>query len=139
MKDPLDSLPADARARLDRFATALERVPVDDLPLYAVRTHEPDHERAVDAARAVATASGLEVAVDAAREAIVHFVERAYGNAQLRVSWVGLNTAPGLGPTTDRVRVMQSIGDAVSGLVLWDGLNEADRAELLGAWANLTD
>jgi len=45
--------------------------------------------------------------------------------------------SPGLGTTDDRVRVLRSLGDAVTALVLWDRLDDADRFELLGQWARL--
>jgi hypothetical protein len=121
VRDPLDRLPAGARTRLDEFTEALERVRVDDLTLYAVRPREPDHRRAVEAARSL----------------VVDYVGRAYATAQFRTSWFGDNSAPGLGPTDDRVRVMRSIGDTVSALVAWDSIDESDRVELLGAWADV--
>jgi hypothetical protein len=133
----LDRLPPDARTRLERFGQALEHVHVDDLPLYALRRRQPDHRRAVESAALTARTSGLETAVDAAREVVVSYLTRVYGDAQMRTSFVGLNSAPGLGPTEERVRVMRSAGDAVAAIVLWEALDEADRAELLGAWARL--
>lgn len=137
MGDPLDRLPAGARTRLDEFSKALERVHVDDLPLYAVRPRELDHRRAVEAAALAIREAGLDEPLEAARSLVVDYVGRAYATAQFRTSWVGLNSAPGLGPTDDRVRVMRSIGDAVSALVAWDSIDEPDRAELVGAWANV--
>jgi hypothetical protein len=137
MGDPLDALPAEARSRLETFAAALERVAVDDLPLYSVKPREPDHRRAVDAAAQASRAAGLDEAIEGAREAIMEYVARAYGNAQYRTGYIAMNSAPGLGPTDDRVRVMRSLGDAVTALVLGDAIGEADRAELLGAWANV--
>jgi hypothetical protein len=135
--DALAVLSAEARADLERFALALERVHVDDLPLYAVRPRQPGHRRAVEAAALAARERGLEAAVDAAREAVIGYVTRQYGAAQFRTAYVGLNTAPGLGPTEDRVRVMQSIGDAVTAMALADAIDASDRAELLGAWARI--
>ena len=137
MGDPLERLPAEARTRLDEFTKALERVRVDDLPLYAVRPREPDHRRAVEAASIAIREAGLDEPLEAARSLVVDYVGRAYATAQFRTSWVGDNSAPGLGPTDDRVRVMRSIGDAVSALVAWDSIDESDRAELLGAWADV--
>ncbi len=135
--DALAVLSAEARADLERFAVALERVHVDDLPLYAVRPRQPAHRRAVEAAAVAARKRGLEAAVDAAREAVVGYVARRYGAAQFRTGHVGLNTAPGLGPTEDRVWVMRSLGDAVAALALGDLLDANERAELIGAWARL--
>jgi hypothetical protein len=137
--DSLDGLSPDARRRLETFAAALERLQVDDLPLYAVKPREPDHQRALEAAAQASQAAGLDEAIEAARDAIADYVARAYGNAQYRTGYIAMNSAPGLGPTDDRVRVMRSLGDAVTALVLGDALDEADRAELLGAWANVAD
>jgi len=135
----LDRLPEEARQRLDAFTTALERVAVDDYPLYAVRVRQPIHRRAVEAAAVVASQAGLTEAVERARSLIVEAIGRSYANAQLRVTFVGLNNAPGLGPAEDRLFVMRSIGDAVTGLVLWDLVDRHVRAELMGAWAALLE
>lgn len=137
MADPLDRLPPEARQRLERFGAALERVHVDDLPLYAIRRRGPERRRSVERAAMLAAEAGLTEGVEAARSALTEYVTMAYANAQYRASFAGLNTAPGLGPTDDRVRVLRSIGDAVSALVLDGALDEADRAELLGAWDRL--
>lgn len=135
--DALAVLSAEARADLERFAFALERVHVDDLPLYAVRPRQPGHRRAVEAAALAARERGLEAAVDAAREAVIGYVSREYGAAGLRMTYAGISSGPGLGPTEDRVRVMQSIGDAVTAMALADAIDASDRAELLGAWARI--
>jgi hypothetical protein len=137
MADPLDRLAPDARRRLAAFTAALERLDVDDLPLYAVTRRDAGYERAVEDAAAAARAAALDETIVAARQVVVDYVARAYGNAQYRTGYIAMNTAPGLGPTDERVRVMRSIGDAISALVLGDALDEADQAMLLGAWANL--
>jgi hypothetical protein len=137
MDDALAGLSRDARADLERFAAALERIHVDDLPLFAVRPRQPAHRRAVESAALAARERGLEAAVDAAREVVIEYVVRRYGGAQFRTAYVGLNTAPGLGPTEDRVRVMQSLGEAVTAMALGDAIDASDRAELIGAWARI--
>ena len=136
MAGGVDSLPPAARKRLEEFAVALERVPVQDLTLYAVGHPEDGSPSATEAAT-VARERGMESAVEGARSAVREYVTKAYANAQYRVSWVGLNVPPGLGPAEDRVRVMRSLDEAVIALVLDDSLRETDRSELLGAWANL--
>jgi hypothetical protein len=135
--DPLDGLAADARARLETFGRAVERLHVDDLPLYAIRTRQPRHRRAVEAAALVAADAGLTVAVEGARSAMTEFIAREYASAQLRTSWLGVNSSPSLGPADDRIRVLRSISSAVTALVLWDRLDAADRGELLGVWERL--
>jgi hypothetical protein len=135
--DPLDGLAPEERARLETFRRAVERLHVDDLPLYAVRPRQPRHRRAVETAALIATEAGLTATTDAARAAMTEFIAAEYASAQLRTSWLGLNSAPSLGPTDDRVRVLQSISDAVTALVLWDRLDASDRGELLGVWERL--
>ena len=132
----LDRLPG-ARARLDEFGQALERIHIDDLPLYAARQRQPDHRRAVEAAAVAARERGLEKAVDAARHALIDYMSRQYAAGQLRVTYVGMNTLTGLGSTEDQVRITRSLADAATALVLWDELDEVDRSELLGLWARL--
>jgi hypothetical protein len=133
----LGGLPADARGRLDTFARALERVHVDDLSLYAARLRQPAHRRATEAAALAAAEAGLTAIVDSVRRAIFDSVLREFATAQLRVSYVGVNSAPGLGPTDERVRIMRSLGDAVAAIVLGDRLDRHHRDELLGLWARL--
>jgi hypothetical protein len=133
----LDGLPPDARARLDVFAGALEHVHVDDLVLYSARLRQPRHRRAVERAAFDARQAGLDAAIEAARSTLGEGVAREYASAMVRVSFIGLNSAPGLGPTDDRVQVMRSIGDAVTAIVLWERLDADDRSELLGLWARL--
>lgn len=135
--DPLESLPRDARARLVGFMTALERINVGDLTIYAVRQHDTEHSRAVAAAARVASERHLEPQIEAARAATIQYVTLAYQNAMMRISYVGPTTATGFGPTDDRVHVMRSLADAVTAIILDDALDDADRAELLGAWDGL--
>lgn len=135
--DPLDGLPASARARLEQFSGALERINVDDLPLYAVRTQEPRHSDSLERAAEIANSAGLTAAIDAAELVVTGYIGLVYAGAQFRTSVVGMNTAPGLGPTGDRVRVAQSLGDAVTAIVLDEKLDDSDRAELMGEWERL--
>lgn len=134
--DPFAELSPDARARLEELARALERTRLDDLPLYAVRPDEPSHRRAVEAAGVAARTAGLDDEIRAAQAAIIGFLARAYANEQLRMSGAMLQWG-GSGPVDDRVRVTRSLADAVTGLVVWNGVDDADRAELIGAWSRL--
>jgi hypothetical protein len=135
--DALDGLPDDARERLDAFARALERIHVDDLPLHVARRRQPRHRRAVETAELVAIESGLDGAIRRARHAMIEGVIREYAAAQIRVSFAGLNSVGGGGPVEERVRVAESIADAVTALVLWDRLDAAERGELVGLWERL--
>ena len=132
--DALERLPADARQRLDAFARALDRVPLEDLPLYVARARQPRHRRAVERAELSAIESGLGEPVAAARQALIEGVIRKLADGQFRVWIGGVQMAPNLGPVDDRVRIAESLGDAVTALVLGDRLDPDARAELLGLW-----
>jgi len=134
--DPLERLSPSARARLGWFTAGLERIRIDDLPLYAVRVRQPDHRRAVEAAALGARKDGVEPVVEAARRTITEYVGRQHAQGPARY---GFEYAAGsaIGRPEDWVRVMRSLGDAVTAVVLWDHLDEWVRFELLGEWARL--
>jgi hypothetical protein len=75
--DALGRLPASTRERLEQFSQALERIPVDDLQGFAVRTREPEHGRAIDSAERAVREAGLDEPLDAVRSVIGEFVARA--------------------------------------------------------------
>ena len=132
--DALDGLPHDARQRVAAFAAAIDRLAVDDLSLYVARVRQPRHRRAVETAALVAIESGLGSVVGAARKAMIEGVLRQMADRQFRV-WVGgVAMAPDQGPVDQRVRIAESIADAVTALVLQDHLDEANRGELIGLW-----
>ena len=135
---PLAALPADARERFDAFTTALQRINVGDMSLYAIPGDEAEMEQAREAARAVARKRGLEPALDAARQEVLAFVSEDYRETSAGLGYLG-GTSPtvGFGAGDDRLRVMQSLADAVMAVVLDDALDPDDRAELLGAWDDL--
>lgn len=135
--DPLAALPADARQRFDAFTTALDRVNVGDMTLYAIPGDEAELDRARQTAHGVARERGLEPALEAARREVLEFVADSYREVAARLGYQGTAPTIGFGPDEDRLRVMQSLADAVTAVVLGDALEEADRAELLGGWADL--
>jgi hypothetical protein len=135
--DALEGLPADARQRLEAFARALERVPVEDLPLHVARVRQPRHRRAAEAAELVAVEQGLGGPLHAARQRMLDGLMRELANGQFRV-WVGgVAMAPNLGPVDERVRIAQSVSDAVTAVTLGDRLDRAVYAELIGLWERL--
>jgi hypothetical protein len=134
--EALDRLPPDARTRLESLAAAIERISIEELPLYAVRVEQPDHGHAVEAATLMARESGMRAAIEAAQAAMLDFIARLYSAAPNRFG-IGGEVVANLGRPDDRVRVMQTLSDAVSALVLDERLREADRTELLGEWARL--
>jgi hypothetical protein len=131
---PLAALPADTRERFDAFTTALERINVGDMSLYAIPGDEAEMQQARDRAHSVARELGLEPALEAARQEVLESVAEGYREAAARLGYEGTAPTVGFGPDDDRLRVMQSLADAVMAIVLGDSLDESDRAELLGAW-----
>ena len=135
--DALDRLPSDARDRLDSFAQALERVHVDDFPLYVARRRQPRHRRAVETAALVGRDLGLDPALEAARRAIREYVIGAYAGAAVRTAYPGLAGGPTLADPEERLRLLASLDDAVTALALGDRLDADARGELLGLWDRL--
>jgi hypothetical protein len=135
--DALERLPPDARHRLDAFARALDRVPIDDLPLYVARVRQPRHRRAVESAELIATQHRLQDQVNAARNALIEGVLRKLVDGQFRVWMGGVQMAPNMGSVDDRVRIAESLRDATTALVLGDRVDAAISAELLGLWDRL--
>ena len=133
----LDRLPADARGRLEAFARGLERVHVDDLPLYVARRRQPRHRRAVELAALRARETGLEEALDAARRATRDYVLRAYADAAFRPTIAGFQGAAPQADPEERLRILRSLDEAVSGLVLGERIDADTRGELLGLWDRL--
>ncbi len=85
----------------------------------------------------VASEVGLGEALRAAREAMIGGLMRELANGQFRVWLGGVQMAPNLGPVDERVRIAQSVSDAVTAIVLGDRLEADVRAELLGLWDRL--
>jgi hypothetical protein len=138
--DSSDRLPVGVRRRVAAFSDKVERIRLEDLPLYAATPNSrADHRQALEGAARAAAESGRQKAVEAARSDAVEFLMRLYGDSQYRPTWIGLNWGQSPGTTDDRVRVMQSLGEAVAALVLWDVLTEEQRDELLGPWAALVE
>jgi hypothetical protein len=132
--DRLSALPTDARARLDAFVAALERIGVGDMSLYAIPGDEGELEQARKAAHSVAAERGLEPALEAARQDVLAFVANDYRETSAQLGYRGSSPTVGFGPGDDRLRVMQSLADAVLAVILDDALDPDDRAELLGGW-----
>lgn len=140
MSDPSAAygrLPEDARKRLEAFGRAIDHLHVDDLALYVARVRQPRHRRAVEAAELAATNAGLAEPLRAAREMAISSLMRTFAERQLRVWIGGVNMSPNLGPTDERIRIAESVADAVTAVALDGVLDADDRAELLGLWARL--
>ena len=104
------------------------------MSLYAIPGDEAEMQQAGQAAHSVARERGLEPALEAARQEVLQFVAEDYREAAADSGTKARRRRVGFGPDDDRLRVMQSLADAVMAIVLGDLLDESDRAELLGAW-----
>jgi hypothetical protein len=137
MADRLDALaglrPAD-RARLEAFAGAFERVSAGDYPLFTEVLPGDDvlaaQQRAID----VVGTTGRRDAVRAAVDVFVDYGTRAYSNRlSLTDTFLLFQSLPDR--AEDRVRFLQTVERATVGLILWDELDEDDRAALIGPWS----
>jgi hypothetical protein len=140
MRAPIPAgLDAQARARLDRFATAFDRVNAHDYVQYATEPFDP---RATAAAEAdVVRLIGSGRRHDAIRGAIEAFVEAAgiaYSNHLALPQYLLLNDAVADQPD-DRRRFLRTLERAVAAIVLWDELSDVDRDLLSGPWAAQID
>ena len=68
---------------------------------------------------------------------MLEFVAEDFRATAAGLGYVGAGPSVGFGADDDRLRVMQSLADAVIAIVLGDALDEADRAQLIGGWDGL--
>jgi hypothetical protein len=131
-------LPRTATAALDRFASRLERLRIEDLPLYATRPIDRAAERiAQDEADRLARETNRTAAIDRATASAVDWVSRLYSRQQNYPEWVGATWGRATGTADDRVEVARSLSRAITAIALDDVLDETTRDDLLGAWAAL--
>ena len=122
------------RARLQAFAGAFERVSAGDYPLFTEVMPGDDVLAAQQRAIEVVGTSGRREAVRAAVDVFVDFGTRAYSNRMsLTDTFLLYQSLPDR--AEDRVRFLQTVERATVGLILWDELDEDDRAALLGPWS----
>lgn len=133
-----DGLTADERDRLDRFATAFDRVGADEYVMFAVDGRDQDTRAAVLAASARLDDGSRHVAVRSAVTAFSEAATQAY-DRRLNVSDTIMlyQVLPGL--PVDRVRFFASLERTLVGLILWDTLPEEHLGALLGPWADTVE
>jgi hypothetical protein len=137
--DPFGRLPSDVRRRIDLFVSRLERLSVEELLALAARPLAPDdHARALDAVDAAARESGRLDALGRVRADADEWVVRLYNRSTAQPGWYEANWGRP-GSSQDRANLATSLGEALGALVVWDRIDEADRDELLGTWADLAE
>lgn len=126
-----------ARARLERFAAAFDRLDAREYILYADAT--ADEERVHDAleeARRIAgegpRKAAIADAIGSARDAAARGYSRRWNLAD---TFLLYQTVPD--NADDRARFLASLERAVVALALWDELPPDDLDVLLGPWADL--
>ena len=135
--DPIDSLSAGARARLDRFADAFEQLDSDLYTVFAASSLDPD-DRLAALARVqelIGTGprrAGVLAALSEFREFAVQAATAALGGSN-----AALLTRTNVATPEDRVRFLASLELAVVTVILWDEIEPDEREQLLGPWAEM--
>ena len=133
-------LPADVGRRLARFLDRVERLRIEDLPIFAaVPLDSMAHARAIDHARTVASERSRNDLLTEIRRQSNEWVARLFSRQQYYPEWIGPSMGRSVGNVDDRVKLGRSLADAITGLMLWDVLDEPDLDELIGPWATLID
>jgi hypothetical protein len=130
--EDLAGLTPEQRRRLERFALAFERVDASRYPTFTEVAVSDDVEAAQERALEL-IGSSRRRAVRAAVDAFIDEGTQAYARrASLPDTFLMFQSLPDR--AEDRVRFLATIERAVVGLILWDELEDDDRAALLGPW-----
>ena len=129
---------ADAeRTRLDGFATLFDRLDASQYATLTETSDTADVETAKERAGALVGRTGRRR--DAVRAAIKAFTDAATtayaGRMSLTDTLLLFQSLPDR--AEDRTRFLQSVERAVVALILWDELEDSDRAALIGPWSDL--
>jgi len=125
--------------RLDAFATALDRLRVEDLFALAARPADADlHVAAREEAAREAAAAGRSDELAEAHERIERYVLALFNASTLQPGWMEANWGRP-GSAADRAHLAGSLRDAVIALTVEDLAPERIVDELLGPWAALLD
>jgi hypothetical protein len=122
---------------LDAFWGKLERLPVESMLALAAQPTDPDaHSETVARAATAADDAGLTATIAAAKTDIDEWVIRLYNSSTAQPGWYEANWGRP-GTTEDRANLAASLGEVVTAILLGDRIDDEDRDELLGAWAEL--
>ena len=131
-------LPPGSGTRLERFASAFERLDARDYILFASRRDDPRDRTAARAAEALMGSAGRRTAIREAVAAFVDWAARAYSNRLTQTDTVLLYQSLA-DRADDRVNFAASVERAVVAIILWDELPPDDRAQLLGPWEAMAE
>lgn len=134
-----EMLPAGARARLERFAAAFERLNAGEYVLFATTVEGDARVRDAQAAADGAIGDGARrAAVAEAVDAFRDWAARAYSSRLVQTDTVFLYQSLPDRPD-DRVRFSAALERAIVALVLWDELEPEARDALLGPWSAMAE
>jgi hypothetical protein len=131
--DPIDTLPREARLRLDRFAAAFQGLDSSIYPAFSAASHDPD-ERLAALARIQEIIgrgprrAGVLAALTDFREFAVRSATEALGGFQT------LAARSNESSPEERMRFLSSLELAVVAVILWDEIQPDERESLLGPW-----
>jgi hypothetical protein len=139
--DPVDrSLPADVRRRLDQFVQRVDRLRVEDLPMFAVRPFDQvEYDESLSAVTRAAFDSGRRRILDDGHRSASQWLDRLLSQQQFYPEWAVPSMGRSVGTAGDQAHLRRSLRDAISALVLWDVLDEVHRDHLIGPWAALIE
>jgi hypothetical protein len=132
--DGIAGLDAGARARLDRFASAFDRIDAATYMQLSGAAPEDRIRAAQDAAIEVIGNGPRRAAVRAVVESFVDASTVAYSRRTTLTDTLFMNQSlPDR--AEDRVRFLAGVERAVVGLILWEELGDDQLAALIGPWA----
>ena len=133
-------LPSAARRELESFARQVDTLRMEDLFLFGTRSLDREgHRRAVDEATRIAAERGRPSLPDDVRRTAQDWLIRLFNQTEFAPTVVGPAFSRSVGRGSDRAQIASSLSEALLALALADQLDEADRDELLGPWAQLAD
>jgi hypothetical protein len=134
------SLPPDVGGRLDRFLKRLERLRVEELPMFAATPlARNEYQESVNAAMRAGFDSGRRAILEEIHRDAGAWLDRLFSRHQFYPEWAGTQMGVIAGTAQDRVRLAEALKSGLTALVLWDVLDEAYRDHLLGPWAALVE
>ncbi|MCI0583288.1 MAG: hypothetical protein L0227_10445 [Chloroflexi bacterium] len=135
--DPIGLLPAEARRRLDRFATAFQGLDSEVYAAFAAASHDADERlAALDRIQELIGPGPRRAGVLAALAEFREFAVRSATDALGGFNSVLLTRANASSPG-ERVRFLASLELAVATVILWDELEPDEREDLLGPWLEM--
>jgi hypothetical protein len=135
-----ETLPSNVQAGLESFLKRVERLRIEDLPMFAAAPLDQEaYDESVTAATRAAFDTDRREILEEGHRAASRWLDRLYSQQQFYPEWAGPAMSRSVGTAADLTRLRRSMLDAISALVLWDVLDEAYRDELIGPWAALID